>query len=310
MKALEKSNVTRGLVAAGLTATCWSFLAIFIKIALKSSDAHSIVWYRMTSAFFLLGLFLLMGGRGSVIKTLWRPHPLLVACGFLLSINYLGFMKGVELTSPANAQIFIQLGPLLLALSGIFFFSEKLTPRQWMGLGLCVLGFSLFFKDKYQAASANRELYMTGQAWIALAALTWAIFGSLQKKLLQMNINTHQINLFIYGLATLLFVPTVDWVGLSQLSVGEHALLFFLGMNTLLAYGGLSVALSHLPASTVSPLLSLNPLVTLALIALLESLHWDILPSDPVSTLGYFGAIIAVFGVIVVLRSTPRKTRL
>jgi len=302
-----------GLLAASLTATCWSFLAIFIKIALQSADAYTIAWYRMISAFFLLSAYLLTSGRSSLLKTIFSPKPQLVACGILLAFNYLGFMKGVELTSPANAQIFIQLGPMLLALSGILFFSEKLTLPQWGGLSLCVLGFAIFFRDKYHfsqgVGGAGKETYLVGQIWILMAAITWAVFGVFQKKLLQQKVNPHQINLFLYALSSLLFIPLVDWGQLLTLSFSEHLLFFFLGANTLFAYSSLSVALKYLPATVVSPLLSLNPLATLALIAILEFLQFDILPADPISQLGYLGAIMAIFGVVTVLGMGRRKSQ-
>ena len=69
----------------------------------------------------------------------------------------------------------------------------------------------------------------------------------------------------------------------------------------MLAYGGLSLALKHLPATQVSPIISLNPLFTLLFLFLLEKTTWSPLAPDPIQTLGYLGALLAVVGVILVV---------
>ena len=126
---LTLSHRQKGLIAAITTATCWSSLALFLKYALIYSDSRTIVWYRMFVAFlFLLGWFIYKGEikQLEVLKT--KPGLLLVAA-LCLAFNYLGFLQGIHYSSPANAQIFIQLGPLLLALSGLLFFGEKLSSK-------------------------------------------------------------------------------------------------------------------------------------------------------------------------------------
>ena len=174
-----------------------------------------------------------------------------------------------------------------------------------MGLGLCIVGFTLFFLDK-QASFANQaEIFAEGMVWVLAAALTWAIFASLQKKLLPFW-STNQINIFIYAMATILFLPFVDWQMLYQAPWFAHLLFIFLGINTLIAYGGLSVALRYLPATQVSPIITLNPLMTIFLIFLMEQFAWNIIPADPIHAKGYIGAFLAVSGVILVIRQKKR----
>jgi len=171
-----------------------------------------------------------------------------------------------------------------------------------MGLLVCFIGFSLFFFEKYSATTAaTNQQYLLGQIWVLMAAVTWALFAGLQKILLR-NHDANTLNLFIYFVATMVFFPTVQWTALAEASMGVHLLLLFLGANTLLAYGGLAVALRHLPATLVSPLITLNPLVTLILLFLMEKMSFDILPPDPLSALSYLGAILAVLGVVFIVR--------
>ncbi|MCJ8277075.1 MAG: DMT family transporter [Bdellovibrionales bacterium] len=295
-----------GLLAAVSTATCWSFLAILLKIALKYSDSYTIVWYRMAVSFAVLSLWLYKKHSSKVFVVLKQPPGLLLVTALALAFNYVGFMEGVNYTSPANAQIFIQTGPLLLAVSGIVFFRERLSKIQMTGFLFCILGFGLFFVDR-RTLDVQYEYFWQGTLWIFAAAITWAVFASLQKKLTRFWMS-HQINIYIYLVSAILFLPMVDWKTLMELPIAVHGLYFFLGLNTLWAYGGLSVALSKLPATQVSPILTMNPLLTLVLLFIIESLEWNIIPPDPVQWMGYLGALFAVSGVILVVRR-PQKAK-
>ena len=297
----------KGLLAAVLTATCWSFLAILLKIALNYADSYSIVWYRMVVAFGFLSLWMLKNNPRSSFKVLKQPPGLLLIASLCLAFNYVGFMQGVHYTSPANAQIFIQVGPLLLALSGVFFFKERLSLLQSLGFLFCIVGFSLFFWDSQAAMSQEPSSFLIGLTWIFMAAATWAIFASLQKKLFSFW-KSSQINLYIYLVSSLLFLPFVDWTTLLNLPLWVHALYIFLGFNTLLAYGCLSIALKNLPATQVSPIITMNPLFTLLLLIIIERMNWQILPPDPIQWKGYLGALFAVMGVIFVVTKSSKRT--
>ena len=58
----------------------------------------------------------------------------------------------------------------------------------------------------------------------------------------------------------LLFLPFVNFASLAHLSFGYWALLVFLGANTLISYGCLSLALKYLEAGKVSIIIVLNPI--------------------------------------------------
>ena len=132
------------------------------------------------------------------------------------------------------------------------------------------------------------------------AALSWAVFAGLQKKLLILW-KSSQLNIYIYMITSLVFLPWVNWSSLKQMPLEVHVLYIFLGLNTLIAYGCFSVALKHLPATQVSPIITMNPLFTLVFINIMDWLSWTFIPPDPVTPIGYIGAVGAVIGVILVL---------
>lgn len=262
----------------------------------------------MTVAAVVLALWLVFKGNSKDLGVLLsKPGNLLIG-SLALAFNYAGFMQGVHYTSPANAQIFIQLGPLLLAVAGLVIFKERLSQFQKLGFVFCFIGFGLFFWDRMSMVNSNSTSdFYIGFAWIVAGAITWALFATLQKKLLNLW-SSSQINVYIYTGASLVYLPFVNWQSLIELPISIHLFYIFLGLNTIVAYGCLSVALKNLPATQVSPIITMNPLFTLVLINIIAWMEWTFIPPDPISMKGYIGAVVAIAGIIFVI-TKRRQTK-
>ena len=74
-----------------------------------------------------------------------------------------------------------------------------------------------------------------------------------------------------------------------------------------MAYGAFAAALEHWEASRVSAIITLAPLVTLFVSAILPAFFPYLLPPTPLSWLGYLGAITVVFGSMIIALSSTRK---
>ena len=127
-----------------ITAILWGVLAIVLKYALQRFSGPTIIWFRFTFSFVLLAGYYLLFQPGSC-KILMRPPLLGILAGLAMAGNYLGFTTGVALTSPSNAQILIQTSPLLVAVVGVVYFKERLTPLQKLGFAIAAGGFVLFY---------------------------------------------------------------------------------------------------------------------------------------------------------------------
>jgi len=219
-----------------------------------------------------------------------------------LATNYLGYMKGVELTSPSNAQVMMQMAPMALILVGIFYFKERPSPLQSLGFVLAASGFSLFFWDQITVAVTNQEQFLVGNLWIVLGAATWTLFATFQKILTRVW-TPQQINLLIYTLSSLVLAPLADFKTIAELSLLGWGLMLFLGMNTLIAYGALGEALKRAPASHVSVIISANPLLTISIMTLLHSQQVQWIETDVIHWRGYLGAALVVIGVICAVKS-------
>jgi len=123
---------TKGIVFASIAALMWGVLAIALKVALNYLPAETLAWFRFAVAFIILGFYHVIFQRKS-LKILLKPPLLSLVAAVFLGLNYFGFIYGLSFTSPGSAQIFIQTGPLLLAIIGIFIFKEKIGIRKISG---------------------------------------------------------------------------------------------------------------------------------------------------------------------------------
>lgn len=283
----------RGLALALVTAACWATLPVALKITLEQVDAYTLTWFRFLLAAGVLLAWLAARGGLAGFATLGRRRWWLLAVAALCLIgNYLLYLLGVQYTTPANAQLLIQLAPLLMALGGIFIFRERFNGWQWAGLCVIVVGLALFFKDQLGARGPD---YLWGSALVVVGAVVWAAYALLLKQLL-LRLSSGAILLFVCAAASVLLLPLARPAALLQLDGLHWALLLFCALNTLVAYGAFSEALEHWEASRVSAVLATTPLLCLGAVFLVHALWPASIAPEQVTALGYAGAVLVVAG--------------
>ncbi|MDP3432147.1 MAG: DMT family transporter [Bacteroidota bacterium] len=299
------SNQAKGILYTLITVLMWGVLAIALKIASNGIDSPTIVWFRFSLAFF--GMFVWMAvSNPKDLKILYKPSWLIVISSLALAWNYIGFMLGIQYTSPSNAQVAIQAGPVLLAVLGIFFFKEKISRIQIAGFLLTIVGFWIFYQQHVGAVPAGQEgQYTKGMLITLTGAVAWAIYAVLQKKLV-LSYSVGTLNVFIFGLPVLIYLPFVNFASLAHLSFGYWALLVFLGANTLISYGCLSLALKYLEAGKVSVIIVLNPIITFILMGVLTWMQVAWIDGEHFSVLSIVGALVALAGAILVVRKKAK----
>ena len=75
----------------------------------------------------------------------------------------------------------------------------------------------------------------------------------------------------------------------------------------MIAYGCLGQALKYADSNKVSVIITLNPLLTLVCIAALSKSGVSWVQAEPLSHVGYIGALIIVMGSIIVLKKPTIK---
>ena len=286
----------RGLMLAGVTAACWATLPVALKLTLEQLDPITLTWFRFVIAAAVIGGWLAAGGGLRQFARLdRRGWALLVVAAFMLIGNYVFYLLGVQHTSPANAQLLIQLAPLLMALGGIFVFGEPYRIGQWCGMAITVLGLGLFFRDQLAGSAIPMHAYLVGSGAVIVAAAVWAMYALIQKQLL-LRLTSPAILLAIYVIASVALLPLSHPQALPALDFRHWLLLGYCALNTLVAYGAFAEALEHWEASRVSAILAVTPLLTILVVAGVHLLWPTVISLEHVSALGFAGAGLVVVG--------------
>ena len=289
-------NSSKGVYYASFTAFLWGFLAIILKVTLRSLSPVEVTWFRFSSAFVLLSVYFLIT-KPNAFKIFRRPPIFLIAAAACLGMNYFGFITGINMTTPGIAQIFIQLGPVLLALSGIIFFGEKMSGRQLAGFMLVIIGLLVFYREQIMILSENLIKYRSGVLWVMFGAVMWASYAVFQKKLVT-DYNPMELNLLLFGLPALGYTPFVNLHQVGSSSLPELILLLVLGINTLLAYGSLAYAFKYLEANKISVIITLNPILTFITMAILAAANVTWISHEKFSFISIMGGALVLAGAI------------
>jgi drug/metabolite transporter (DMT)-like permease len=188
----------------------------------------------------------------------------------------------------------------LLAVSGILIFKEKVVPRQIIGFLLVVAGLVLYYYEQGTFRSSNTGAFHAGILWVLFAAVAWAAYALLIKILLQ-RYPPMQLNLVIFGLPALLFLPFVEFSGFMSLSFIDWLIMIFLGLNTLVAYGTLSLAIQNIEANKVSVVLILNPILTFGIMGLVNLTNASWIAHEHYTLLSLLWASVVLAGALLTI---------
>ncbi|MEX2367401.1 MAG: DMT family transporter [Pseudohongiellaceae bacterium] len=278
------------------TAFMWGVLPVFLTLLLEDMDAISITWARFTVSAVLVFLFLrsragLLAYHRLGLRTLLI---LLIATCALIG-NFLLYLKSLNYLNPESAQVMIQLAPFILMFGSVYFYQEKFGRPEILGSALLLFGLGLFFNNRIDEIFNSFGEYTLGIVIMLCAAISWGIYGLLQKHLLSM-MNSRQLTLFIYcggAVGLTLFVTFSSFTGLSLL---QYAALLFCCLNMVIGYGTFTEALHYWQAAKVSAVIALAPLITILSMALAVRLWPQYFSDSELNLVAYAGAIMVVAG--------------
>lgn len=284
-----------GLALAIATALMWATLPVALKLALEAVDAYTLTWFRFVFATVALGAFMAARGQFRQLSGLpTRAWALLAVAALGLIGNYLGYLLGLKYTTPANAQLLIQLAPLLMAAGGVIVFKESLRAAQWAGYAAVAVGLALFFFEQ-RSQAAEPANFAFGASMIIGAATVWAIYALAQKQLLQ-RLDSQAVLWVVYAAASLLLLPLARPAHLLNIDAWHWAAILYCAVNTIGAYGAFAEALAHWEASRVSAILALTPLLTVATVSTVAAFIPGLIAPEQIGTVGWIGAALVVGG--------------
>jgi drug/metabolite transporter (DMT)-like permease len=205
------------------------------------------------------------------------------------------FINGVAMTSVANSSLIFGCTPVTVALLSARVGHERVTPRQWAGVGLSLAGVVLVVSQ-----ASQRGASFTGNVLIFAAMLGWAIYtvGSrpmlVRHSPLLVTGYTMTIGSLLYALFGITALRRLDWSAVSPAAWGVLA--YSAVFSLVIAYIIWYTAVQRVGSSRTSIYSNLVPIVAIGVAALVLG--------EPLTLRKLVGAV-AVIGGVVLTRFAP-----
>ncbi len=205
---LVNRPLTFGHLAALLTTFVWGTTFIATKVLLRSFQPVEILFIR-----FLIGyatLWLLCPRRLTLRER--KQELVFAAAGFSgITLYYLLENIALTYTLASNVGVIISIAPFFTAVCGCLFLGEK-RPNGWFLLGFAVAMVGIYL---ISFGGKGVTLMLKGDLLAGGAAIIWAIYSTLTKKLGEYGYPLIQVTrrTFFYGIVWML--PALSSFGFS-----------------------------------------------------------------------------------------------
>lgn len=226
--------------------------------------------------FLLLASCLLVGGSLSIFqykKWQFSPTLLLVGVGGIFGYHFLLFMA-LRLAPPVAANLLNYLWPLFILLFTPLFFKEiSLTKRQVLGTLVSLIGAGLIVAANGLVFSSE---HLLGYSLALMAAVTWACYSLLSKKLIikYTEFGSATVGLFCLLSGVLAALAHIIAEETPTISCSDLGLIFLLGVGPMgLSFYCWDAAVKKGDPRVIATISYFTPLLsTLLLILFSESL--------------------------------------
>lgn len=287
----DNQKSTAGHLAAFGTILLWGTTYVSTKILLKSFSPIEILFSR-----FIIGYIALMIIYPHRIKIKnFKEEQLFMAAG-LCGVTLYFLLENIALTYTlaSNVGIIISVAPLLTAVLAHYLLDgEKLQPQFFAGFIIAIIGIILIGFN----GSFILKLNPLGDFLATLAALVWAIYSVIMRKISGLGYNTIGCTrrTFLYGLVFML--PALFFLqfklDLTRFAdINNLTNILFLGLGaSALCFVSWNWAVGILGAVKTSFYIYIVPVITIISATLI--LHEEITP------VAYGGAILTLAGLFI-----------
>lgn len=285
----SQNQSSLGHLLALFTILVWGTTFISTKVLLRTFSPIEIMVARFLIGFLLLLLFSPKRLRLQSKRQEW----LFVGAG-LSGITLYCLLENIALTltSASNVSIVVTIAPFFTALlSGWVLKAEKPRPQFYVGFAAAITGVVLISYD----GSSALQLNPLGDLLAVLAAMAWAVYSILTRKIGQLGHSTIQTtrHIFFYGL--LFMLPTLFFIDIPGMLAGfanpvNLGNILFLGAGaSALCFVTWNTAMKILGAIKTSVYIYLVPVVTVATSALVLK--------EPLTPVLLLGAALTLVGL-------------
>ena len=298
------------MISKRLAANAGAFVAavlfgssvVAVRVAVQEVPPLSLAVLRFGQGGLLLVFVLLLLGARDLLRVRWRDLPQLILLGAVLfTVFPVTFNASLRLIEASRGALILATIPLWSALLARIARSERLAPRQVVGVFLSLGGVGLALAEhglSWQGGLGS----LAGDALMLVTALCGAAYAVLAQRAF-VRYSALTVTTYAMVLGTLLLLPAALVEGLlgvlPQLDGQTVALLVFLGVfGGALGFFLWTFALTRLTPTQVAVYINLNPLAAMVLAAALLAEQLTIIFAAG------FGAVL--LGVLLV--NWPKRT--
>lgn len=294
------SQSTRGAVASVVDCLLWAATALYWPLIDSAQDAE-ILGHRLVWAVLFMAVVVVAAGRLGALRDLLRTPRrflLLAGAGVAISVNWAGFIWGVNNGHVVEASLGFFINPLMTVLLGVVVLRERVEPGQWAAIGLGTVAVLVLAVD-----------YGHVPGFVLLLALSGGIYAFLKKQAdagPYESLTVETAVVFPFAAGYLVWNASAGRSTFADRGA-EHALLLVGGgLVTVVPLLFFGYAVTRLPLVTIGLIGYLAPVATF----LLGVLYFgeDLDPARWVGTLLVWVAL-AIFAVDAFRRREPRRPR-
>ena len=282
---------TKGHISALATILIWGIAFVSTRVLLTDFQPIEIIFYR-----FIIGLLVLMIAYPRRLKGTSKKEELMLAAAGLCGVVLYFLFENIALmyTTASNVGVIISVSPFITALLANWLLDgEKLNSNFFIGFITSIIGIALISFNGITILALNP----IGDVLALLAAIVWAVYSILLRKIGAYGYNTVQTTrrIFFYGLIilapTLLFLQ-FEW-GLDRFAQPANAFnILFLGLGaSALCFATWNLAMRTLGAVKTSIYIYLVPVITVvaSVVVLAERITW----------MSALGTVLALSGLFI-----------
>lgn len=282
----------RAIFIALFVTFLWATSYIIIKQGLKDIPPLTYAGLRYSIAFLILLPFVISKNKIKEIKSINRKDWLkLISLGLLFYTFTQGTQfLGLSLLPAVTVSLLLNFTPIIVAVLGIFFLSERPTKLQWSGAVMFCLGIITYF-------------YPVNLPWskiIGIGVMVLGVFTNAASAILGRSINKYgkfsalTVTVVSMGIGSVIMLAVgVTIQGLPHISlISFLSLLWLAAVNTALAFTLWNLSLRTLTAME-SSIINGTMLIQIALLA------WIFL-GETITIKEVGGMLMAAFGALLV----------
>lgn len=284
------NKITNGHLSALITIIIWGTTFISTKILLKDFSPIEILFLRFTMGFIMLSI--IYPHRLKIIK---KKHELYFAAAGLCGVTLYFLLENIALiyTLASNVGVIISIAPFFTAIfAHLFLDGEKLRSQFFIGFAFAISGILMISFNGNMILKLNP----LGDILAIFAAIIWAVYSVVTKKISSFQYNTVQTThrIFFYGLLFMipaLFIFDFKLNLKSFVYIPNLLNILYLGLGaSALCFVTWNLAVKILGAGKTSIYIYMVPMITImtAAVVLHEKITWIALVGTSLTLAGLF----------------------